>query len=94
MKHIFVLAITLGAFAIAPAMAQDHHPHGGGGSGGGHPAPAHVSGGGHPTFHGGNAHLSSSIHNNHRPAIRTVHTTVRTHPHTTTVHRRIAASMP
>jgi len=36
--------------------------------------------------------MSSSIHNNHRPAIRTVHTTVRTHPHTTTVHRRSAAS--
>jgi Ni/Co efflux regulator RcnB len=92
MKHIFVLAITLGAFAISPAMAQDHHPHGGGGGGGGHPAPAHVSGGGHPTFHGGSAHMSSSIHNNHRPAIRTVHTTVRTHPHTTTVHRMTAAS--
>lgn len=84
MKHIFVLAITLGAFVIAPAMAQDHHPHGGGG--GGHPAPAHV-GGGHPAFHGGSAHMSSSIHNNHRPAIRTVHTTVRVHPRTTTVHR-------
>ena len=88
MKHIFVLAIMLGAFALSPAMAQDHHPHGGGG-GGGHPAPAHVSGGGHPVLHSGGApHMSSSFHNNHRPAIRTVHTTVRTHPHTTTVHRR------
>jgi Ni/Co efflux regulator RcnB len=87
MKHIFVLALTLGAFALSPAMAQDHHPHGGGG-GGGHPAPAHVSGGGHPTVHsGGSAHMGGSFHNNHRPAIRTVHTTVRTHPHTTTVHR-------
>ena len=86
MKHIFVLALTLGAFALSPAMAQDNHPHGGGG--GGHPAPAHVSGGGHPTLHSGGPHMSSSFHNNHRPAIRTVHTTVRTHPHTTTVHRR------
>jgi Ni/Co efflux regulator RcnB len=87
MKHIFVLAISLGAFALSSAMAQDHHPHGGGG--GGHPAPAHVSGGGHPTVHSGGAHPSSSVHNNHRPAIRTVHTTVRVHPHTTTVHRTV-----
>jgi|GEM_PF-2596024 len=91
MKHIFVLAISLGAFALSPAVAQDHHPHGGGG-GGGHPAPAHVSGGGHPTVHSGGPHMSSGFQNNHRPAIRTVHTTVRAHPHTATVHRRTTAS--
>lgn len=32
--------------------------------------------------------MSGSFHNNHRPAVRTVHTTVRVHPHATTVHRR------
>ena len=87
MKNILVLAITLGAFTLSPALAQDHRPHGGGG-GGGHPAPAHVSGGGHPALHNGGAHMGGSFHNEHRPATRTVHTTVRTHPHTTTVHRR------
>ncbi len=81
MKPIFVVAIALGALTLSPALAQeDHHPHGGGG--GSHAAAPHASS--HASSHGG-----GSFHNEHRPAIRTIHEsrTVHVHPHATSVHR-------
>ena len=77
MKSILAAVIAFGAFSLSPALAQDHHPNGGGSHGAPHA----------PT---GAAHRGGSFGNEHRPAIRTVHTsrTTHAHPHAVTVHRR------
>jgi Ni/Co efflux regulator RcnB len=70
---------------FSPAMAADDHPHGGGSS---HAAAPRASS--HGTFHSGPSHMGGSLHDEHRPAIRTVHTsrTVHVHPsHATSVRR-------
>jgi Ni/Co efflux regulator RcnB len=87
MKQTFGLLIAFGALMFSPAMADDNHPHGGVSHA---PAP-HAPG--HAAFHGAPPRMGGSFRTEHRPPIRTVHTsrTVHVHPSHATVVRRTTA---
>ena len=78
MRHVLMAAGVLCALMLSPAIAQDRHPHGGGGP---HEAP-------HASSHMGGSSRMGSFRSG--PEMRSAHThrTVHVHPHGSTTARR------